>query len=517
MSALTYLTLTQFKNRIRGVFRSPAKLIYAVIVAALLVLVVFAGNMDAAEGATGAPNAQLGAIIIGYFALMFLMTANSGFSTGMSIFKMPDVNFLFVGPFRSVRVLFHGMFNQMATALIMALVILFQYGWMHGSYGVGLLEMVFVMVGYSMTVFTAQITAMVIYAFSSGRPAVRKALRAVYVVVTAAWAAYIGYRALGSSDVLGAICNAVVDPIGRLFPVAGWLGGACYEAMLGSYQTALILLAAWAVFAAALIILMARADQDFYEDVLQSTETSFATQAAAKEGRVRENAPKNISVGKTGLGGGWGASAFWYKHRIENRRSRKWLLSGMEIVFILVNIAFAFFMRDEGIVAPLAFAAYMMFFYVAIGRLMKEMTKPYVYLVPEPPTKKLLWCMRESASGYFVSAFLSFAPMCFFVNAPVGSIAAAAVAYFTYAYLFTAGNLVTERVFGSMTVKALIFLFYFLVLIIMAIPGIAAAVFVSMALPEWTALLALSGVNLLITLLAIFACRNILASAELNI
>src|SRR5699024_8416224 len=125
--------------------------------------------------------------------------------------------------------------------------------------------------------------------------------------------------------------------------------------------------------------------------------------------------------------------------------------------------------------------------------------------------------MRESASGYFVSAFLSFAPMCFFVNAPVGSIAAAAVAYFTYAYLFTAGNLVTERVFGSMTVKALIFLFYFLVLIIMAIPGIAAAVFVSMALPEWTALLALSGVNLLITLLAIFACRNILASAELNI
>lgn len=54
-------------------------------------------------------------------------------------------------------------------------------------------------------------------------------------------------------------------------------------------------------------------------------------------------------------------------------------------------------------------------------------------------------------------------------------------------------------------------------LIIMAIPGIAAAVFVSMALPEWTALLALSGVNLLITLLAIFACRNILASAELNI
>ena len=211
MSALTYLTLTQFKNRIRGLVRSPAKLIYSIVVIALLVLVIVAGNMPGEDGSTGSPNASLGAIIIGYFALMFLLTANSGFSTGMSIFKMPDVNFLFVGPFKSVRVLFHGMFNQMATAIIMAVVILFQYGWMHGSYGVGVLEMVFVMAGYSLTVFTAQITAMVIYAFSSGRPVVRKALRAVYVVVTAAWAAYIGYRALGAQSVLDGICGAVRD------------------------------------------------------------------------------------------------------------------------------------------------------------------------------------------------------------------------------------------------------------------------------------------------------------------
>ena len=516
MSALAYLTLTQFKNRVKGMFRSPVKLIYAIIVAALLVLVIVAGNMPSEDGSVGTPDATLGAIIVGYFALMFLMTANSGFSTGMSIFKMPDVNFLFVGPFKPVRILFQGMFNQMATALIMAVVMLFQYGWMHGSYGVGLAGMAALMVGYALVVFTAQITAMVIYAVSSGRPKVRKALRAVYVAVCVIWVAYIGFRALSAENALSGICAAAVDPFGRLFPVAGWLGGACYGVIAGDYSSVTLPLILWAVYAVALIVVMTRTDQDYYEDVLQSTETTFATQTAAKEGRVSENAPKNVNVGKTGLGGGWGASAFWYKHRIENRRSRKWLLSGIEIVFILVNIGFAFFMRDSGIVAPLAFAAYMMFFYVALGRLMKEMTKPYVYLVPEPPTKKLLWCMRESALGYAVSAVLSFAPMCFFVDASVGSIAAAAAAYFTYAYLFTAGNLVTERVFGGMTVKALIFLFYFVVLILMAAPGVVAAIFAAMVLPEWTALLILSGVNVLITLLAIFACRNILASAELN-
>ena len=41
-------------------------------------------------------------------------------------------------------------------------------------------------------------------------------------------------------------------------------------------------------------------------------------------------------------------------------------------------------------------------------------------------------------------------------------------------------------------------------------------VFAGRFMPEWTALLILSGVNILITLLGVFACRNILASAELN-
>ena len=97
---------------------------------------------------------------------------------------------------------------------------------------------------------------------------------------------------------------------------------------------------------------MAKADQDYYEDVLQSTETAFLTQAAAKEGRVADTAPRNVSVGKTGLGGGRGASAFYYKHRVENRRSRKWLLSGIELVCVIANLGFAFLMRGEGIVAP---------------------------------------------------------------------------------------------------------------------------------------------------------------------
>ena len=65
--------------------------------------------------------------------------------------------------------------------------------------------------------------------------------------------------------------------------------------------------------------------------------------------------------------------------------------------------------------------------------------------------------------------------------------------------------------------KALVFLFYFIVLILMAAPGIAAAIFASFVLPEWTALLLLAAVNALVTLLGVFLCRNILSTVEFNI
>ena len=56
--------------------------------------------------------------------------------------------------------------------------------------------------------------------------------------------------------------------------VAGWLCWAV-AGILGGELVGLIGLALWAVFCLALWLAMARADQDYYEDVLQSTETAF--------------------------------------------------------------------------------------------------------------------------------------------------------------------------------------------------------------------------------------------------
>ena len=87
------------------------------------------------------------------------------------------------------------------------------------------------------------------------------------------------------------------------------------------------------------------------------------------------------------------------------------------------------------------------------------------------------------------------------------------------ALLFTAGNVCVERVFGMVRSKTLIFLFYFLVLLLMAIPGIVAAVVCAIWVPAWevaAGLLAMTVVNAAIAVLVLWLCRNLLQYAELN-
>ncbi len=520
MSALTYLTLTKLKNQIKGLFRSPAKMIYTVIMVALLVFVIVAGDHN--EGSPR-PIAELGAIVAVFYVFMFTLSANSGFSTGMSIFKMPDVNFLFAGPFKSTSVLFYAMLQQMGTALIMGFFILFQYGWLRGSYGIGFLDIVYILVGYSFTVFTSQLTAMAIYSLTSGKDKLRRIVRALFIAIPVVYAIWLFTIALGNrNNLLPALINAANTLPVQLYPVGGWLAAAASGAVAGKWAVVAIGLVIWAVYVALLFMAIGRSGQDYFEDVLQSTETSFNVQSQAKEGRMSETAPKKLRMGKTGLGGGRGASVFWYKHKIENRRSRSFILSGTQLIFAVVSVAFAFFIRESGgLIAAVFFVEYMQFFSVALGRLNRELTKPYIYLVPEPPFKKLLWCLRESVEGFFVSGLLIFVPICLMLKLGPAEMAMTVIMHVSYSYVLTAVNLVTERVFGGTASKTLVFLFYFIVLAVLVAPGIIAVLAVGssgfvMLSAEFTGCLVLTIVNALVALLAIFLCRNMLAHAELN-
>ena len=89
-----------------------------------------------------------------------------------------------------------------------------------------------------------------------------------------------------------------------------------------------------------------------------------------------EAVPGKVRVGSIGLKGGWGASAFYYKHKVENRRGGWLLLPPLTLIFAVVLIAFTFFMREGGIIPVFALAVYLQLFTAGQSRINRELYNP---------------------------------------------------------------------------------------------------------------------------------------------
>lgn len=525
--ALTYLTATKLKNQLRSILKSPAHLIYGIVMIALLVFMASSGSNMQQELSDLRSRQELIFIIMGFFTIMFVMVFMQAYSNGSSMFTLSDVNLLFPSPIRPTKVLFYGLFRQLGTSIVLGVFLLFQYSWLNGLYGIHYVELILIILGYAVTIFLAQFTAMTLFIYTSHNESAQRGVRlAVYglvlVLLLGAIASILpSFDGKDFMQLLPKATEYFTNPIVLAFPVSGWISGVFLGLVMNNYLFCALYGLLIILFAVLLVVLIVRSKRNFYEDVIKAAETSQSAINAKKEGQVGEVVGKNVKVGKVGIGKGQGSSAIFHKHMLENRRSGIFLISNMSLLFAACAIAAAFFMKEIGIVAIFTMATYMQIFSVMLGRFTRELSKPYIYLIPEPPLKKLLYSIGESMVTGFFEALIIFIPVGLIVGAGVPDIIFCVIARMSFALLFTAANIVLERVFGGVRSKALVMFFFFLVMILMAAPGIVGAVIVGISgvtfISEYAlVLLTISAVNILVSLLVLYLCRNLLQYAELN-
>lgn len=517
MSALTYLSLTRLKNSVKELLHKPSHLIYVFFLLALCVFAVV-GSKGGSGPAGTRSAAELTAIVTGLYTAMFLLTAWNGFSRGGSMFTMTDVNLIFPSPLPRTRVLFYGLFRQISTSLLLGLFLFYQYSWLHNLYGIRFSTLVGIFLGYVATVFLGQVTAMTIYAFTSSNEGLKNVLKGIFYALLLLIVLSIGQSIWhqGAGQLLSGVVTAANRFPVLLFPVGGWLGWIFSAAISGGFWLpGLVPCVAWLIL---LVRLLTYFDKDWYEDVIQTAELAQSAIAAKKEGSL-DAAPRKVKVGAVGLYRGYGASAFYYKHKLENRRGNVLLLSRFSLLFAVIIILIAFFLRSSGVIGVFCFATYMQLFSTAQTRLTSELTKPYIYLVPEPPFSKLLQCMWEMIPSIVAEAMLIFIPVGLILSLTSREILLCVFARISYSFLFSAGNLIVER-FWSGASKALTILFYIVLMLLLILPGAAvgaAAVFL-LSLPGGflTGLLFAALCNFPISFLVLFLCRNMLAYVQLD-
>lgn len=521
MSALKYLFFTNIKNTIKDLKNHPAKLVLIIIFIALIGFVIFAGNVDTPSPGELRDKHELYAGVFALYATSFVLTIMSGFSSGASFYSMADINLLFMSPISSKKILIFGLIKQMGTSLWIGFFLFYQYAWLQNTYGLGVYGLFAIFVGYCFTMFCAQLTAMTIYSFTSNNEKLKKLLKTLIIALcTIVVVLILKDSLLPNANKLKAIVDSANATWVSFVPVVGWLMACAVGIMTFNYISIVISLLATIIYVFVLIFLVSRVKADFYEDVLQATEVSFSAITAKKEGKISDN-PKNVKVGKTGINKGFGPNVFFYKHMLENRRTGLLFIDKNSLIFIAVCIFFTLLMKENNSIIPsFAFATYMQVFSIAMGRWIRELTLPYIYMIPEKPFKKLVCAAQENIFKIIVEAIILFIPIGIIVNAPIHEIIICIIARIGFGILFMSGNVLIERVLGSLTSKTLILVLYFLIMILLAVPGFIFGILllnIFSAISETVVILTTTFVwNTLVSALIIYLCKDILNYAELN-
>ncbi|NCC67964.1 MAG: hypothetical protein EOM14_07180, partial [Clostridia bacterium] len=250
-------------------------------------------------------------------------------------------------------------------------------------------------------------------------------------------------------------------------------------------------------------------------------ETTQSAIVAARENSVPEAAPRKIKVGRTGFGKGWGASVLFYKHLRENRRSTTFIVSTGSLIYSVMTIVFSLFMRssDSAIIAVFCFSAYMLIFILPLGRFNRELFRPYIYLIPENPVKKMLFATLETLPTALIESAIIFIPCAIILKTGAAVCGLCIIARMSYSLLFTGGNIIVERLWSGNLSKVVGVFVYLIVDLVLALPGLVLALVLPAAGivivdTTITALLLLVVCNLPITLLVFYLCRNMLQYSE---
>ncbi len=517
MMPLVYMITRRTKNSVKEFFKKPSRVLFLSFFLFILIFSFYTTGQSAPSENLLRNRTEFYAIVFALYTYVFFTTAKNGFINGASMFSMADVNLIFTAPLKEKTVLTFGLFQQLGKSLTLGIFILYQSSLINNIYGLPVSSLIAVLIGYGMIVFTGQMFASVIYALTCSDDKMVMRGKIVFYGIFALFIGILVYNTYTSGFSLENLVNASREKIMYFCPISGFLSFAVQGAIEGDLKYVISGIVIFTLLCLIFYFILSKIKGDFYEDVLKATQISHSAITARKEGKVAETAPRNVRTGNVGIGHGYGASAVTHKHRKENKRSNPLLISPVSILMAGFSLIYCLMFSGENI-ALFVINVYTMSMTVCIGRWAKEFTYPYIYLIPESNFRKLLYLLKADIPLMAVESVICFIPLTILSSCSVVEGIAMALARFTFGLLFIGVNLLLQRFSGDSEKKFLSVMLYFLLAVLFSLPAVAVGIITGMAFPfnPEIVYIFMSILNIGISILLIFLCRNVLEYSEYN-
>lgn len=490
MKAIIYMLRKTVKNGIIDILHHPLQLIVYLFIALTTVsgiVIALTRNIGYEQAHSDFRILQGAYLLILYFISIPIMLKGTNAST--TFFKMSDVANVFTAPISEKRILVYGVGRQM-TAILMLLVCFISYGAIAVQYfSLTIWDAVLLLLGIGVMLFEVQMVTVLIFCVCNGRPArIRMMKYAIYFIIIIPIAIAL-IQLFAKGFVYENLLSAVSLPYLNYIPIIGWTSGMFMGIIMGSTVNVLIyggLLLLFAVFA---ILIFACSKADYYEDVLQKTESVYEFRNAIKNGNVSDknmmSSKRKVKIGRTGINKGSGASVFFYKQLREmSRRSRIPFININTAVLTAFIIIIGFALRtfeNSKITASMTLtitailSCYIQFFFTVSDDWIKELQKPYIFMVPASPVKKLIMSCATSVIKPFIDGVIAFAiGGALFSASPIDILACIAV-YFSCGLVYTSLNVLVQRFMGKTGNRGILMVVYMILLFAALTPGIVVS------------------------------------------
>jgi hypothetical protein len=482
MSPLFFIIRRSIVNAIKGLAKKPAALI-AYIVLAVFFLGMLVMIFVMPQGSLGAKDPALfRSIVTALTIVVYYFSIRQGIEKGSSMFRAPDVNFVFAGPFRPNDALLYGFIKQMGSMLLVLFVAAFQIPNLKNNFalrpeGVGV-----IILAVAIYALSYPLLGMTIYAFTSKSRARKRLVSGLLNAAAFVVLALVVYNLYMTRDLARGFYAVFDSSFFTYFPVIGWMKSIAAAAVDGIGLPFIVGLALMLASIAAFVAILYRLNLDYYEEVLAATEYREAAIAAKKEGKSMQFATKARRKVRQPIYGR-GAAVLFGKNMLEMRKSAFILFfDRTSLIIIAAALVFKFIMPSEpfinnnAMLFVLYFSVYMLFLLQMQGRWPAELGRHFIFTLPARPAEKLFFVTASDHIKNAIDGLALFGIAGVVFGRSPWLVVACILTYTLLGAVFIYGDVMARRVFGGVHSKPLlIFLKMFLTVFVVA-PGIAAAI-----------------------------------------
>jgi hypothetical protein len=521
MKPLFFIIKKSIKNGLIELKRKPGKLVvYILFLAFLTITIISSGKSTTAKSVL---NTDIyGNIVTGIMLLFTVPDIMASINNGGTFFRGADINLVFTSPVKPQNVLVYGFVKQMGNVFMSLFFLLFQAPNLLRFSNVKAYGIAIIVSGIFLMLLMNSVFKILIYSAASKSERSRAFIKNIFKSLGVIFVLIYFFNLYMIKSPGKAITVMLNSKVIKYIPIYGWIREILMTAISGISSTTYIYFILIVLSIGICVYVLYSMKLDYYEDVISSAETREEAIAATRRGeRVNvKNGMKTLTRKVEYVKKGREASAIFYRHIHEYRKTGFGFINIASLIYAVLAISIGMFMPIKDLRVVLGFTIYLMFIFTFTSKWQQELTKPYIYLIPDTAFRKVIYSTVIDNIKNLVDGSILFVITGIIFKSSLMSIVFNILAYVSIGALFVYGGILARRIVGNTNSIVLSAFLRMGLLLIVVAPGLiifaVLSTISSNVFGEYISYLVLIGYNLIASSLIIILARGIFENIELG-